>query len=673
MIYPGPGKIGILIGGRQVAVINHSLRGIATLLKGAEEDIPLEEQVFVCSETQDTELFLDMSGLSKGTYRIRIRFLDQDGAEGQEEFERNVAWPGRPPEFHNARILNNLVWELMNVSSPLDNLGDGTRLSFVNPRRRWILFRFRFLCRDAASSHVQVFLESGQSERQLIWSATPGADVQEVMRFLPEGYHALTVSIQGNAELRRVVVRSIPALQYAFYGSEPAIRPFGPYDWDFLKEHVLDNVNTILGRPGKELSQWKQSGKKWLALTRVPKSLDLGDDSIQAAIEFWRSSPGYQDPLMDGVIVDEFDSGNDPVYSIYRRAVESLNIDALLKGKMFIPYVGKLWKDDLSRKLAQAALDGGGYIAWTRYLKEQRTEGLAKDQIKKLTQEMIQWEKNWQGITPKMVIVLGCLSTPNSFSNVDPSSDFRVYMDMQLNALANHPVFFGLGGVQEYYSRYTDEECIRWTAKLYRHYAIEGHMSHLCDLPYKLNHIENPDFEDGILSWSIDPAERGSVTHGSYRGYGCLQGRFPCSEQGDTFLKMRRSELRPNKFTQQIKNLVSGRLYSIKMITADHDDLVNKHSNPGSHAVTTEVEGAELLRDAKSSFQFTFPNHKAHAIKGFGPQQAFYMCYHWQVFRAHSDTATLIVSDWGSPSGPLGPVGQTLTYNFVEIQPLVLE
>ena len=44
---------------------------------------------------------------------------------------------------------------------------------------------------------------------------------------------------------------------------------------------------------------------------------------------------------------------------------------------------------------------------------------------------------------------------------------------------------------------------------------------------------------------------------------------------GDTFLWMKRSEKSPNTFSQEIKNLEPGRLYSLKMFSCDYQDLIN--------------------------------------------------------------------------------------------------
>ena len=44
---------------------------------------------------------------------------------------------------------------------------------------------------------------------------------------------------------------------------------------------------------------------------------------------------------------------------------------------------------------------------------------------------------------------------------------------------------------------------------------------------------------------------------------------------GDSFLWMKRSEKGPNTFSQSIRDLEPGRLYSMKMLACDYNDLVN--------------------------------------------------------------------------------------------------
>jgi len=281
------------------------------------------------------------------------------------------------------------------------------------------------------------------------------------------------------------------------------------------------------------------------------------------------------------------------------------------------------------------------------------------------------WEKGLPGVTEKMVVVYGYMSQPTESLNVDPTVDFKVYMDMQIRTLATHPAFFGLGGIQEYHSSYCDEENVRWAGRLYRHYCIEGNTEPLTRDPYELTHIKNPDFEDGAAGWAVESAEEGSMKAAKYSGYSWLEGRYPRTTIGETFLLTKRSPKRPNAFAQEIQDLEPGRLYSLKMITGDYDDLVRERSNKTRHAVSIRLDNVDLMPGPKMSFQFAFPNCYAHRLGKFDRKHNYWMNYHWRVFRAKGTAAKLTVSDWRSSGEPGGPVGQQLMFNFVEIQPYI--
>jgi hypothetical protein len=466
-------------------------------------------------------------------------------------------------------------------------------------------------------------------------------------------------------------VRAIPALHHAFYHTAPHIGAYGVYDWQFLSRDVLPNVNVMIssGRPDPQhLEAWKAMGRSWISIIGVPHVRADEADAVDKALEHWSKSPGYQDPLMDGVIVDEFGGGDDPVYDTYRQAVERLN--AAFPGKTYLPYGGTFYGKDRSREFAKAALAGGGYLCREHYLPEQPTEEAAQQYLTQvLAGEAAAWEEGLPGVIPRLVYVLGYMSQPNESLNTNPTVNFRVYMDMQLRTLATHPALFGLGGIQEYHIAYCDEENARWAGRLYRHYCIDGKTTPATDDPYRLTHIENPDFADGTSGWTVQPAEEGSLRTGRYDGYSWLMGRYPQTDMGDTFLLARRSPARPNLFCQEIKDLTPGKLYSMKMVTADFQDLVHERSGKKSSAVSILLQGVEMLPGAAKSFQFTFPNCYAHVLGKFNASYPYWMNYHWRVFRAQGTSAKLTVTDWQDDKSPGGPIGQETMFNFIEIQP----
>ena len=94
----------------------------------------------------------------------------------------------------------------------------------------------------------------------------------------------------------------------------------------------------------------------------------------------------------------------------------------------------------------------------------------------------------------------------------------------------------------------------------------------------------------------------------------------------------KRSAERPNTFHQEICALVPGRLYSLKMVTAHHGDLVRQQQSRKLHAVSIRVDNVEIMPGEKAALQAIFPNHYARPFKAFKGGHSFYMNYHWRLF-----------------------------------------
>ena len=313
-----------------------------------------------------------------------------------------------------------------------------------------------------------------------------------------------------------------------------------------------------------------------------------------------------------------------------------------------------------------------GYrFAWECYLKEPASEPLARKHLQReLTAGMSGWQRAFPGCEPRAIICFGYMSQPPESLNANPQVDYKVWMDMQFQHLATDPAFVGLGGLMEYTSGYADEETVRWAAKLFRHYGIEGKRELLSKehgYRYQLDHIVNADFTDGTEGWTVAPAAEGSIATRSVKGFGWLEGRYPPTQQGDTVLWMKRSAAKPNRVAQEVKGLKPGKLYSLKLFTADYRDLQDGKSAEQKHAVTIRLDGVELLPE--KCFQHVFPECYSHDLGPFNRDHRFYMNYHVRVFRAKSGKAMLAISDWAGTTDPGGTVGQELILNFAELQP----
>jgi len=168
----------------------------------------------------------------------------------------------------------------------------------------------------------------------------------------------------------------------------------------------------------------------------------------------------------------------------------------------------------------------------------------------------------------------------------------------------------------------------------------------------------------------LHPAEAGTIAVKSFPRYGRIEGRFmglgrPADPEhiGDTFLWMKRSQQGPNTFSQTIKDLEPGRLYSLEMFSCDYDDLTHpkaKKIEETKSTGTVILEGVEL--EEKRSFTEVYASTPE-------PKIPICITYYWRVFRAKGLTAKLTVSDWPSPEEPGTTFGQEQTFNFLEVQP----
>ena len=598
------------------------------------------------------EVRFDTGDIPWDAYNACVTFKD---AGGQEVVADTCLATVLPGGRHRIQVLNNLVSELMDAGAR--NLIWDKAIDFMNPRDGWCFFSLSGTAALRLDTAAGPFVKARQGER-----------AAEAMRWVPAGRHTLHVEGQPEA----LVVRAIPELIYCNYPSNPYVRAHGLYDWEFLSKHVLPNCNLIIGGVyPDEMRAWRAQGKRWLTQCMVPGLREKRFVSADYSYKQWQKSRGYSHPLMDGIIADEFLNRPDDQYLAWTESVLMLHRDPKFRGRLFYPWCGAVHILEGGRIFVGVNHKLGGRHCFEQYLAECSTEQKAAGHIHDvLINNAKGWESNIPGSVRKCIVTLGYLSHPTESLNTHPSADYKVYMDMQFEALATHPIFFGTYGIMEYTSSYADEENVRWAGRLYRHYCIEGRKERLSSDPYDLAHILNPDFDDGTKHWKISAAEKGNVTVRKHDGYSWLQGRYPRTSKGDNFLLVKRSARKPNVFSQAIKDLQPGRLYSMKMITGDYQDLAKEISKKKVHAVSIKLDNVDVLPGPKNSFQYVISNHPtAHKLGKFQGSHKYWINYHWRVFRATGTTASLTISDWKSANEPGAPVGQELMFNFIEVQP----
>ena len=629
----------------------------------------VESRVSQLSTRHENEITLKVPDLTPGRYRLLTEATGADGRRIGLVSQTEIVWPEPPvwKDAPDAKVLNNLVAELLGVESP--GTESPTQFTFTCPRRGWVFVSSRV----GGDANVPIRVAIG--DETIHTHAKPG--VLESMRLLPKGEHRLALSAAEGLE--SLVVRAIPELIFAKFGPEIVLartraraklhpNEAATYDWDFLSKHVLPNINVLIGTGGADqeprLKEWKKQGKRWMVecpaigfITKDP----VTTDGVQ---KYLAQHAGFTNPLIDGVIVDEFGGSENEAYAAWTEAVERIRADRRFADKLIYPYCAPMHGAKASSRFIRTVMDSEWCFAFERYLPEQRGEAACRAFLDAMLPGAIDnWRQGIPGSGERMIVCMGTFSQPPESLDVNPAVDYKVYLDQQLNLLANDRRCFGLYGVMTYLSTYTGPEIVRWMGRLFRHYCIEGHTEPYTDDPLVPVHLENGDFETGLDGWQVDAAEPGAVDGRTRQGFSWLQGRYPMTSQGDTVLWMKRNPQRANLVRQKIKGLKAGRLYTLRICSGDYQDLSIRQEL----AISVKLDGAEVLPNRAK--QDVFPNCYSHHHGPFNRDNLAWMNYHWIPFRAKSKEATLRISDWADPKNPGGPAGQEMMLNFVQVQP----
>jgi len=569
------------------------------------------------------------------------------------------------------RQLNNLVVEVLSLTKPAGNSA-------------WIknsAERFLF---------VSIVTSEGQSAPELsVDSKKVVLQMKEPNRY--EGMircSAGTLKVEWKASPEELIIRGVPDLAHSMYGkaANPYVVELGDYNWKFLREHILDNFNIVIGHEShtgeEEMLEWTSEGKWWFSQVH----LFWNPPSALAQYEMWQATPGTTHPLMQGMFIDEFLSTDNPeqdklTFQLYRTAMRRILDNPTFEGRKtynFVVHEVTPAMEGFVRLLADRK-QGFAYEWYIPTIPEDHNlpERLGERQ----SARRAQWEKAAPGSASTLQMVcLSLMAQPPATFDDYPHVDFYTHLDRQMHYVATDPVFSGASGLMGYYTPYCSEDQLRLFSKLVRHYAIEGKTSRVLDTPYILPHVQNPDFAEGLDDWKVEPAEvdpTPSVSAVNAKGFGKLQGRFltapghdpnvAASAHGDGALLTKRSKIGPNRVSQILQKLRPGGLYVIRFFTGNHQDLLNKKSNKYAHAVNVQIDGVEMLPELH--FQALGARYMPVKHDGFDSNHPYYWNYHQYVFRAKEETAELILSDWKNSGEPGGEPGEELLWNHMKLHP----
>nr|MBC8443436.1 hypothetical protein [PVC group bacterium] len=522
--------------------------------------------------------------------------------------------------------------------------------TFVNPRDGWVVVAFTT---DKPAPGLVVRID----ERDTVITAT--TDRLEAFRELAMGEHRITVS--GNRGDARLLVRSIPEIFNYPPCVSSYVRENGSYGWDFMKKHILYAVTTLNGGalPGKALPEAKALGLKWLANFGVAPVDD--PDNVRERME---KHAGMTLPQYDGFTSDELFFARATIAN-YTQALRSLrNPENRL---VYTWVVGRPGISSLHTDFMSAALNasgGRGRLLFEAYCHPQANEKTATAYLDNMITETM---RRFNAFLPNAAAGTGIIfgnfnQLPIISLEHDPAVDFKYFLDMQVNLVANSPAFRGLATTGYWGTYYGDEEMVRWSFKLMRHYAVEGNKDMLSSrygFRYNPGFMKNVDFAEGLTGWVSSPAAEGSIRTHTIAGYGKnSQGRWGGGKAGDTVCVMTRNAGKPNRISQTAHGLEVGKAYCLQFVTADLGDITNKKYNPRKYGIDVELEGVEILRDRgyvhidkRNTGRY---KHNDSVAK---------INLNRIVFRAESSTQVIAFSD------EKASLGEELVINFVQLKP----
>jgi len=328
--------------------------------------------------------------------------------------------------------------------------------------------------------------------------------------------------------------------------------------------------------------------------------------------------PGFTHPLCDGNASDEFGWANETT-AVWGKAVKKALAEPEFRGRTFYPYSYRPFThfdSEEGRELVEAVKACGGAYLWEAYVKDQRTEIDAWRHLNQVFADpAAHYARKYPDLMPHLVVCsYVMLSAPNESTMTLSSVNQKTLMDMQFNMAANHPAFAGLRGMLTYRSNYAEKETLRWAGRLFRHYCLEGNTEMLSEDPYLLTHLRNPAFEQGTEGWTLQHGEPGGIRSDVLPGLSWLAMGYPPTAEGDTAVITTRSATVPNSFSQEIRDLKPGRLYALRLVTADAQELVRGKSSRAQHAVSLRLDRATLIPE--ECLTVVYPSCYAHRFRG---------------------------------------------------------
>ncbi|MBR6470267.1 MAG: hypothetical protein IKS83_00590, partial [Victivallales bacterium] len=330
--------------------------------------------------------------------------------------------------------------------------------------------------------------------------------------------------------------------------------------------------------------------------------------------------------------------------------------------------VGKPTTPGVDHDFLAACVDashGQGKLLIEAYCRTKGTEQEALEYLDDYVTETVrQFRKNLPGVIESTGVILGDFNQlPILSLHHHPEVDYKYYLDLQLNLIANAPEFAGLGCVGYWGSYYADHELHRWAYMLLRHYCVEGKTTMLSDeygFAYLPGHVTNGDFRGTFDGWTV----QGDVTLDRCDGMASTsQNRWGGNGGvGDTFAVFHKTGEEVSTLTQIATGLVPGRTYLLQFVTFDADDAHSKVTAGRDIGIRATLGGATIRDDLSwHHIDRRELGRYAHNNACVRPN------LHHIVFTAAAPEVAIMLDN------ALAQPGENLGVNFFSVTPFLLE
>lgn len=545
----------------------------------------------------------------------------------------------------NHKRLNNLVTEILNDKLAPKNTTQSFIFSKLHPG--WIFVK----AENANAPALEITLD----DKDVLINAQ--TDRLEAFREIPAGKH--TITVKGATNGGRIIVRSIVNIFNYCPCVNNLLPENPPYNWDFLKKYVLPAVTTLNGGdiPTAHRQWLRSAGYLWLA--------NLGTTDLknpEDLLNRLNKASGLTKPFYDGVTCDEQFFGQDCIdtYTKGLRLYDNQNnklIYTWITGKPSIP--------GMDNEFIATCLNtsrGRARLIHEAYCGTQPTLDAAK---KYLQGKLVDTIKAYKAYYPDSIrsygIILGNFNQIPILSLAHhPAVDYKAYLDMQMNIIANDPEFDGLGVTGYWGSYYADHELHRWAFMLMRHYCVEGNTSMLSDkygFSYIPGHISNGDFIGTLDPWT----PTGNVRTDSCPGFASAsQNRWGASV-GDTFAVFTKKADEVSTLSQTAVKLIPGKTYCLQFSTVDFNDVKAKRLNPRLFGIEASFPSSVVIDQKRS---WTHIDKRARGRYRHNDNVARINLHHI-VFTPKSSTIKLIFTNQKALAG------EELGLNYVMLTPFL--